>query len=54
MKPFTLPLGVDIERWLRAGANGGGDGYPDLHCGKMDAETCGLSAALAHPVMSRC
>ncbi|MCB9944402.1 MAG: GMC family oxidoreductase [Geminicoccaceae bacterium] len=48
VKPFTLPLGVDIERWLRAGRTGW-DGYPDLHCGKMDAETCGLSAALAHP-----
>lgn len=46
--PFTLPLGVDIERWLRAG-NTGWDGYPDLRCGKMDAETCGLAAALAHP-----
>lgn len=46
--PFTLPLGVDIERWLAAGRTGW-DGYPDLRCGKMDAETCGLAAALAHP-----
>ena len=45
--PFSLPLGVDIERWLRAG-NTGWDGYPDTRCGKMDAETCGLAAALAH------
>jgi choline dehydrogenase-like flavoprotein len=46
--PFTLPLGVDIDRWLAAGRTGW-DGYPDLRCGKMDAETCGLAAALAHP-----
>jgi len=45
--PFTLPLGVDIDRWLKAG-NTGWDGYPDTRCGKMDAETCGLAAALAH------
>lgn len=47
VRPFTLPLGVDIERWLRAGRTGW-DGYPDTRCGKMDAETCGLAAALAH------
>ncbi len=46
--PFTLPLGVDIERWL-AGGRTTWDGYPDTRCGKMDAETCGLAAALAHP-----
>ena len=47
VKPFTLPLGIDVERWLAAG-NTGWDGYPDLRCGKMDAETCGLAAALQH------
>lgn len=47
VRPFTLPLGIDIERWLRAGKTGW-DGYPDTRCGKMDAETCGLAAALAH------
>ena len=46
-KPFTLPLGVDIERWLFAGKTGW-DGYPDLRCGKMDAETCGIAAALGY------
>ncbi|GAB4577042.1 MAG: GMC family oxidoreductase [Roseibium sp.] len=46
-RPFSLPLGVDIERWLKAG-NTGWDGYPDTRCGKMDAETCGLAEALAH------
>ncbi len=45
--PFTLPLGVDIERWLAEGQTGW-DGYPDTRCGKMDAETCGPAAALAH------
>jgi choline dehydrogenase-like flavoprotein len=47
LDPFSLPLGVDIDRWLAAGQTGW-DGYPDLRCGKMDAETCGLAAALAH------
>ncbi|WP_269583285.1 GMC oxidoreductase [Roseibium sp. Sym1] len=47
VKPFSLPLGVDIDRWLEAGRTGW-DGYPDLRCGKMDAETCPLEAALAH------
>ena len=47
-RPFTLPLGVDVERWLSFGAQGW-DGYPDLRHGKMDAETCGLAAALRHP-----
>lgn len=46
--PFTLPLGVDIERWLHGGRTTW-DGYPDTRSGKMDAETCGLSEALAHP-----
>lgn len=45
--PFSLPLGVDIDRWLAAGETGW-DGYPDQRCGKMDAETCGLAAALTH------
>jgi choline dehydrogenase-like flavoprotein len=47
VRPFSLPLGVDIDRWLSAGETGW-DGYPDLRCGKMDAETCGLAAALSH------
>ncbi len=47
VQPFSLPLGVDIERWLAAGQTGW-DGYPDQRCGKMDAETCGLAAALQH------
>ena len=47
VKPFSLPLGVDVDRWLQAGKTGW-DGYPDLRCGKMDAETCGMAAALKH------
>ncbi|MFK7791290.1 MAG: GMC oxidoreductase [Devosiaceae bacterium] len=46
-KPFTLPLGVDIDTWLSNGQTGW-DGYPDARSGKMDAETCGLASALAH------
>lgn len=46
--PFTLPLGVDAARWL-AGGRTTWDGFPDTRSGKMDAETCGLAAALAHP-----
>jgi choline dehydrogenase-like flavoprotein len=47
MHPFSLPLGVDIERWL-ARAKTPWDGFPDAFTGKMDAETCGLKSALAH------
>ncbi|WP_298987062.1 GMC family oxidoreductase [uncultured Roseibium sp.] len=46
-KPFSLPLGIDIDRWLQAGETGW-DGYPDVRCGKMDAETCALAEALSH------
>jgi choline dehydrogenase-like flavoprotein len=47
LHPFSLPLGVDIDKWL-ARAKTTWDAYPDAHAGKMDAETCGLKAALAH------
>ena len=45
--PFSLPLGVDLERWLEGGRTSW-DGHPDTRSGKMDAETCGLVAALGH------
>ena len=48
LKPFSLPLGVDIEAWLRR-AKTTWDAFPDTFTGKMDAETCGLAAALADP-----
>jgi choline dehydrogenase-like flavoprotein len=47
LHPFSLPLGVDIETWLKRAATPW-DAYPDARTGKMDAETCGLAAALAH------
>ena len=47
LHPFSLPLGVDVDRWL-AGGRTPWDGHPDTRSGKMDAETCALSAALAH------
>jgi choline dehydrogenase-like flavoprotein len=51
MRPFSLPLGVDIERWLARGKTPW-DAFPDTKTGKMDAETCGLEAALAHDNVS--
>lgn len=48
LRPYVLPLGVDLDAWLAKGATGW-DGYPDTRCGKMDAETCGLAEALRHP-----
>ncbi|MDI6837989.1 MAG: GMC family oxidoreductase, partial [Rhizobiaceae bacterium] len=47
MHPASLPLGVDIERWL-AGGRTTWDAFPDTCGGKMDAETACLSKALAH------
>ena len=47
MHPFSLPLGVDIDQWM-ARARTPWDAFPDTNTGKMDAETCALSAALAH------
>ena len=47
LHPFSLPLGVDIETWLKR-APTPWDAFPDTRSGKMDAETCGLKAALAH------
>ncbi|MDC0013141.1 GMC family oxidoreductase [Octadecabacter sp.] len=46
--PSSIPLGLDIDRWLSAGQTTW-DAYPNTCGGKMDAETCGLKAALAHP-----
>ncbi|HXT08736.1 MAG TPA: GMC family oxidoreductase [Roseiarcus sp.] len=48
LHPFPLPLGVDIERWLGR-ARTGWDAFPNVDDGKMDAESCALAAALAHP-----
>jgi choline dehydrogenase-like flavoprotein len=47
LHPSSLPLGVDIDAWLKR-APTPWDAFPDARAGKMDAETCGLAAALAH------
>lgn len=47
LHPSSLPLGVDIDRWL-AKAQTPWDAHPNSADGKMDAETVALSAALKH------
>lgn len=46
LHPASLPLGVDIETWLRDGATPW-DAFPNTGLGKMDAESAPLAAALA-------
>ncbi|MBS3651088.1 GMC family oxidoreductase [Pseudaminobacter sp. 19-2017] len=48
LHPFSLPLGVDIDRWL-AKAKTPWDAHPNSDDGKMDAETTALAAALRYP-----
>jgi choline dehydrogenase-like flavoprotein len=48
LHPGALPLGVDIDLWLKGGAVTF-DGFPNTRGGKMDAETVGLAEALKHP-----
>jgi choline dehydrogenase-like flavoprotein len=48
LHPASLPLGVDIDRWLAHGKTPW-DAFPDTCGGKMDAETVGLAHALQHP-----
>lgn len=47
LHPASIPLGLDIDRWLKGGQTTW-DAYPNTCGGKMDAETCGLASALAH------
>ncbi|ASZ94509.1 GMC family oxidoreductase [Brucella abortus] len=47
LHPASLPLGVDIERWL-AKARTPWDAHPNCDDGKMDAETCPLAQALQY------
>ncbi len=47
LSPASVPLGVDIDRWLAAGQTTW-DAFPNTCGGKMDAETCALAKALAH------
>ncbi len=46
--PAALPLGVDIDAWLRRGPTPW-DAFPDTTGAKCDAESVGIAAALAHP-----
>ncbi|TCU09283.1 choline dehydrogenase-like flavoprotein [Rhizobium sullae] len=48
LHPYSLPLGIDIERWLTK-AKTPWDAHPNSFDGKMDAETIGLALALQHP-----
>lgn len=47
LHPFSLPLGIDLDRWL-AKAKTPWDAHPNSDDGKMDAETAALSLALQH------
>ncbi|WP_171128358.1 GMC oxidoreductase [Ruegeria sp. HKCCA5014] len=47
LTPSSVPLGVDIETWLRAGQTTW-DAFPNTCGGKMDAETCAVAEALKH------
>ena len=47
LHPSHIPLGLDLAGWLAAGQTTW-DAYPNTSGGKMDAETGGLAAALAH------
>jgi choline dehydrogenase-like flavoprotein len=47
LHPSSIPLGVDLDRWLAGGATAW-DGHPDTGHAKMDAEDA-VDAALAHP-----
>lgn len=51
LRPFSLPLGVDIELWLEGGKTPW-DAFPDARSGKMDAETCALLPALQYENVS--
>ncbi|WP_127902363.1 GMC oxidoreductase [Solirhodobacter olei] len=48
LHPASLPLGVDVSRWLASGQTPW-DAFPDTCGGKMDAETVGLAEALKYP-----
>ena len=51
LRPFSLPLAIDIEKWLSHGKTPW-DAYPDVRTGKLDAETAPLAVALRHPSVS--
>ena len=47
LHPYSLPLGVDIDRWLKK-AKTPWDAHPNANDGKMDAESTALAEALKH------
>ena len=51
LHPFSLPLAIDIDRWLRRAATPW-DAFPDTRSGKLDAETAPLAQALRSPDVS--
>jgi choline dehydrogenase-like flavoprotein len=51
LRPFSLPLAVDIDRWLEGGATPW-DAYPGAGRGKFDAENAALATALKFPNVS--
>lgn len=51
LHPGPLPLGVDIETWLKGGQTTW-DAFPNTRGGKMEAESCALARALEHPNVS--
>jgi len=51
LTPVSLPLGVDLGKWLEGGQTPW-DAFPDTCGGKMDAESAGLASALKHPNVS--
>jgi choline dehydrogenase-like flavoprotein len=48
LHPYSLPLGIDIDRWLAKGKTPW-DSHPNSFDGKMDAETAALTVALQYP-----
>ncbi|OYW62572.1 MAG: GMC family oxidoreductase [Rhodobacterales bacterium 12-65-15] len=48
LHPSALPLGVDIDAWLKR-APTTWDAFPCTTGAKSDAESCGLAEALKHP-----
>ena len=46
--PASLPLGLDLERWLKRAATPW-DAFPDTTGAKSDAESVGIADALRHP-----
>ncbi|MBP1885569.1 choline dehydrogenase-like flavoprotein [Ensifer mexicanus] len=48
LNPYSLPLGIDINRWLAKGKTPW-DAHPNSFDGKMDAETAALTVALEYP-----